>query len=60
MKRLKQIKTFSKSQGLKFPEVMKDLRLVITGRPDGPPITELIDILGSGQVVARLSYFIDC
>ena len=57
---MKQIKTFSKSQGLKFPEVMKDLRLVITGRPDGPPITELIDILGSDQVVARLSYFIEC
>ena len=57
---LKQIKTFSKSQGLKFPEVMKDLRLIITGRPDGPPITELIDILGSGQVVDRLSYFIEC
>ena len=57
---LKQIKTFSKSQGLKFPEVMKDLRLIITGRPDGPPITELIDILGPGQVVDRLSYYIEC
>ena len=57
---MKQIKNFSKSQGLKFPAVMKDLRVVITGKAEGPPITELLDILGVDQVLARLSNFIEC
>lgn len=57
---MKHLKKISKGHGMKFPDLMKDLRSVITGQPDGPPISELIDILGPAQVAERISHFIEC
>ena len=57
---LKQLKLLSKNNLIKFPDLMKDLRLLITGRADGPPILELIQILGKDKVVERLKRFIEC
>jgi len=54
---MKHLKQLSKSHGIKFPELMKDLRLIITGKSDGPPVTELVHILGSDKVMQRLSHF---
>lgn len=55
---MKSLKTLSKEVGTKFPVMMKDLRIVITGQPDGPPITELIVILGPGTVIKRLRNYL--
>ena len=57
---MKQLKMLSKDNLIKFPVLMKDLRLLITGRADGPPILELIQILGKDKVVERLKRFIEC
>ena len=55
---MKSLKTLSKEIGAKFPAMMKDLRIVITGKSDGPPITELINILGPGTVIKRLRNYL--
>jgi len=55
---MKALKTLSKELDTKFPIMMKDLRVVITGRSEGPPITELINILGSEAVVKRLRNYL--
>jgi len=55
---MKSLKTLSKEVGIKFPVLMKDLRVLITGQSDGPPISELINILGSEVVVKRLKNFL--
>lgn len=57
---MKQLKLLSKNNLLKFPDLMKDLRLLLTGRAEGPPILELIQILGKDKVVERLKRFIEC
>ena len=56
---MKHLKLFCKDQLIKFPDLMKNLRLLITGRADGPPVLELIQILGRDKVVERLKHFIE-
>ena len=53
---MKTFKLLSKEHNIKFPDLMKDLRLLITGKTDGPPIMELVDILGQQKVVQRLKH----
>ena len=53
---MKTFKLLSKEHNIKFPDLMKDLRLLITGKTDGPPIMELVDILGKEKVVQRLKH----
>ena len=57
---MKQLKLLSKTNLLKFPDLMQDIRLLITGRAEGPPILELIQILGKDKVIQRLKHFIEC
>ena len=52
------LKSISQAQNIKFPDLMKDLRILITGKADGPPVLELINILGPDKVVYRLKHFI--
>jgi len=56
---MKELKNLSKDENIKFPSLMKDLRILLTGKGDGPPILELIDILGPVTVTKRLSRYIE-
>ena len=40
------LKKFCKSNNLKAPRVLKDLRVLVTGKSDGPPIVEIYDLMG--------------
>lgn len=51
---MSELKRLSQSTGLKFPAFMKELRVLLTGKPDGPPILELLEILGHTVVQERL------
>ena len=52
------LKELSKKNGIKFPVFMKDLRVLLTGKTDGPPIIELINILGKEKSIERLNYYV--
>lgn len=54
---MKSLKDLGKSDEIKFPVLMKDLRVIITGKSDGPPILELLHILGPEKVVRRLKNY---
>jgi len=56
---MKSLKALSKDDKIKFPEMMKDLRVVITGKSDGPPILELVHILGPETVIKRLLNYLE-
>jgi len=51
---MKSLKKLSKEIRIQFPVLMKELRMLITGKAEGPPITELIAILGAEVVMKRL------
>jgi len=51
---LKHLKKISKKESLKFPEMMKLLRIVISGLEEGPPVLEMIEILGLKTVLERI------
>jgi len=55
---MKSLKNLGKRDGIKFPVLMKDLRVLITGNSDGPPILELLVTLGSETVIKRLDNYI--
>jgi len=55
---MKMLKELSKKNGIKFPVFMKDLRVLLTGKTDGPPIIELINILGKEKSIERLNYYV--
>jgi len=57
-KLMKNLKTLSKEAGVQFPVLMKEIRMLITGRAEGPPITELINILGTEVVIKRLKNYL--
>merc|ERR1712173_77650 len=57
-KMMKNLKTLSKEAKVQFPVMMKELRILITGRAEGPPITELINILGTEVVIKRLKNYL--
>merc|ERR1712121_605214 len=56
---LRSLKSYSKRNGIKFPALMKDLRLLLTGKSDGPPVTELVDLLGRESIVRRMKKYED-
>ena len=45
--------------GLKFPKMMEDLRVLLTGRREGPPVLEVIQVLGKASVARRLERYRD-
>ena len=56
---MKSLKLISSSEGVRFPELMADLRVLLTGRREGPPVLEVLDILGLRTALARLGAFLD-
>ena len=52
----KYIKEFLQANDLKFPELGKPLRIILTGRENAPSITELLFILGKETSLKRIEY----
>lgn len=52
-------KVCQSEKGLKFSQMMKELRVLITGCEEGPPIVELVEVLGIQTVVSRLQNYQD-
>jgi glutamyl/glutaminyl-tRNA synthetase len=52
------IKQLCKSSGCRYPEVMKDLRLLLSGRSEGPPVTEMLDILETEEAILRIDNYL--
>ena len=55
----KYIKEFLKSNDLKFPELGKPLRIILTGKENAPSISELLFILGKETSLKRIEYTLD-
>jgi hypothetical protein len=45
-------------EGLRYPHVMKDLRLILSGRAEGRPLTEMLDILHRDEAVLRIDNYL--
>ena len=52
----KYIKEFLQANDLKFPELGKPLRVILTGRENAPSISELLFILGKETSLKRIEY----
>jgi glutamyl-tRNA synthetase len=52
----KYIKEFLQANGLKFPELGKPLRIILTGKENAPSISELLFILGKETSLKRIEY----
>ena len=50
------IKEFLQANDLKFPELGKPLRIILTGRENAPSISELLFILGKETSLKRIEY----
>ena len=50
------IKEFLESNNLKFPELGKPLRVILTGKVNAPSISELLFILGKETSLKRIEY----
>ena len=53
------LRQFSKSNDIKFPLFMKCLRLVLSGLEDGPPVGEMIQLLGKEETLQRITIGIE-
>jgi glutamyl-tRNA synthetase len=53
------IKEFLKANDLKFPELGKPLRVILTGKENAPSISELLFILGKETSLKRIEYTLD-
>ncbi len=52
----KHIKEFLQANDLKFPELGKPLRVILTGKENAPSISELLFILGKEISLKRIEY----
>ena len=50
------IKKFLTANNLKFPDLGKPLRLILTGKENAPSISELLYILGKETSLKRIEY----
>ena len=50
------LRQYSKSVSIKFPVLMKCLRTVLSGLDDGPPVGEMIQLLGKPQTLERIQF----
>ena len=50
------IKKFLTANNLKFPDLGKPLRLMLTGKENAPSISELLYILGKETSLKRIEY----
>ncbi len=55
----KSLRQFSKSVGIKFPVLMKCLRSVLSGLEDGPPVGEMIQLLGKELTMQRIHFAVN-
>ena len=55
---VKILKKIGKNSGLKFPKLMEDLRVLLTGKREGPPVLEVIQVLGKASVARRLERYL--
>ena len=53
------IKEFLQANDLKFPELGKPLRVILTGKENAPSISELLFILGKETSLKRIEYTLD-
>ncbi len=53
------IKEFLRSKDLKFPELGKPLRVILTGKENAPSISELLFILGKENSLKRIEYTLE-
>lgn len=53
------LRSHCKKQTLKFGSVMKALRIVLAGSEQGPPIKEIIEIIGRDECLVRLKLAIN-
>lgn len=54
------LRQFSKTKSIKFPVLMKCLRSVLSGLEDGPPVGEMVQLLGKEQTLRRINFAIEC
>lgn len=52
------IKSFLQRENLKFPELGKPLRIILTGKTNAPSITELFYLIGKEECLERMKDFI--
>ena len=51
---IKQLRKLCKKQQWPFSQTMKSIRFVLSGKVEGPPIGELLQVLGKTDVIQRL------
>lgn len=54
---MKTLKKVGASENLKFPSFMTDLRIILTGCPEGLPVLEILHILGPTKSSRRLEQY---
>ncbi|XP_029039907.1 probable glutamate--tRNA ligase, mitochondrial isoform X1 [Osmia bicornis bicornis] len=52
------LKEFANEHGVPFPTLMKHLRLIVSGLKEGPPVGEMIEILGKDTILFRINRYI--
>lgn len=55
----KSVKDFTTSNGVKIGEIMPVLRLALAGTMQGPPVFEMMNLLGKEKTMARLKKSLD-
>ena len=53
------LRDLAKTEDIKFGELMKCLRSVLSGLKQGPPVGEMVEHLGRDTTIKRLSYAIE-
>ncbi len=48
------LRKYCKEQNLKMPTVMKDVRIMLTGKSEGAPIKEIVDLVGKDSCLQRM------
>ncbi|XP_064643804.1 nondiscriminating glutamyl-tRNA synthetase EARS2, mitochondrial-like [Lineus longissimus] len=55
---VQQLRNIAKEENIKFPTLMKIMRLCISGLKEGPGVGEMMEVLGKDVVLERLQYSI--
>ncbi|XP_053653453.1 nondiscriminating glutamyl-tRNA synthetase EARS2, mitochondrial [Cherax quadricarinatus] len=53
---VEEIKDVSRQYGLKIPAIMKLIRMTVTGMKEGPPVGEMLYMLGQDTAVERMKH----
>ncbi|XP_014472956.1 PREDICTED: probable glutamate--tRNA ligase, mitochondrial [Dinoponera quadriceps] len=52
------LRNFADNKGIPFAALMKNLRSILSGAKDGPPVAEMMEILGKDRTLLRLRRFV--